>query len=71
MLQYTTHRAIFEGMDAASVGSEQRAHVMDDTAGVAEQHVADLELGLRHAGVVLRGEEGLRAAACATGFVGL
>ncbi len=71
MLQYVTHRAIFEGMDQHLWAPNSGPHVMDDTAGVAEQHVADTEFGLRYAGVVLRREEGVRVAARAIGFVGL
>ena len=39
------------------VGAEQRPVAVDDPAGVAEHHVADLELRLRHPGLLLRGQE--------------
>src|SRR5207245_11668391 len=37
-----------------------RPNAVDDAAGVAELDVADFELGLRHAGVVLCSKEGER-----------
>ena len=69
MLQYVAASRDLRGYERAPVGAEQRPHVVDDAAGVAEQHVADLQLGLRHAGVVLWSEEGVRAGACAAGSV--
>ncbi len=46
MLQYVTHRAIFEGMDQHLWAPNSGPHAVDDAAGVAEQHVADIEFGL-------------------------
>ena len=71
MLNYVDHRAIFEGFNQHLWAPEQRPHAVDDAARVAQQHVADLQLGLRHAGVVLWCEKGVRAGACAARSLGL
>src|ERR1035441_7877253 len=47
--------------------SEQRTHVVDDSACMAQQHLADSERGLRHAIFFLCRQEGLRAPARSTG----
>jgi hypothetical protein len=63
IMDYVSYRAIFEGFAAHLVDAKQRAAAVDDASVVAEQHLADLQLGLRYGGALLRGQEGLRAAA--------
>ena len=64
LMNYVSYRAIFEGFQAHLWTRKQRPPAVDDASRVAEQRVADLQLRLRHACRLLRGRQGLRAAAC-------
>ncbi len=71
MLNYTLHRAIFEGFNQHLWAPNSGRHALDDAACMAEQHVADIQLRLRHAGIVLRREKGSGAAAYPARFIEL
>ena len=65
LMDYVSYRAIFEGFQAHLWTTNSGRLLVDDSSLVAEQHLANLQLGLRHGGRLLRGEEGMRARACA------
>ena len=52
--------------ERASLGTKHRPHVVDDAARVAQLHLANLQLRLRHAGFLLRRQKSQRAFARAT-----
>jgi hypothetical protein len=60
MLNYESHRAIFEGFNAG-LWTRNSAHAVDDASGLALGGFPDLFLGLRHACRFLWHQEGCRA----------
>ena len=58
MMNYETYRAVFEGLQAHMWTKNSGRLLWMTHPGLAQQPLADLQLGLRHARVVLRREEG-------------
>ena len=67
MLNYVQHRAIFEGMNAHLWAPNSGRMLWMTQPAWPSNDVANLQLGLRHAGFLLRREEGVRAGARAAG----